>query len=405
MRHRRSVLISILFAGLLAPGVVRPAAAQTINDLFDQTTLQELRLFVNSRDMAELRAHYLENTFYPADLVWRNIRVRNIGIRSRGAGSRDPNKPGLRLDFNKYAKGQTFLGLEGMDLRNNIQDASMMHEKLAMEVFARMGQPTSRESYARVYINNVYHGVYTIVEEVGPAYLTRTLGENAGYLFEYHWMFGWYFESLGDSLAPYEPILEPNTHTTDPESTIWGPVRDMVREINGPFDEVWFDRVNALIDIRQFVTYVAIENFLAEWDGITGNFGMNNFFLYRPGGSLQHRLLVWDRSEAFKALDSSIFLRTEQNVLFSRAMAIPDLRTLYLDTLQQCAESVQQDNWLATRISEIAAVITAAAYEDPRKLNSNADYDAQVQFLFDWAAFRPTFVLQSVANARAPFTP
>src|SRR6185503_1731354 len=134
-----------------------------------------------------------------------------------------------------------------------------------------------------------------------------------------------------DSLAPYEPILEPNTHTTDPESTIWGPVRDMVREINGPFDEVWFDRVNALIDIRQFVTYVAIENFLAEWDGITGNFGMNNFFLYRPGGSLQHRLLVWDRSEAFKALDSSIFLRTEQNVLFSRAMAIPDLRTLYLD--------------------------------------------------------------------------
>ena len=38
---------------------------------------------------------------------------------------------------------------------------------------------------AGCYINNVYHGVYTIVEAVDTDFLARTLGENAGYLFSY----------------------------------------------------------------------------------------------------------------------------------------------------------------------------------------------------------------------------
>ena len=33
-------------------------------------------------------ATYLENTYYPADVTWNGIRVRNAGVRSRGRGSR-----------------------------------------------------------------------------------------------------------------------------------------------------------------------------------------------------------------------------------------------------------------------------------------------------------------------------
>ena len=44
---------------------------------------------------------------------------------------------------------------------------------------------------------------------------------------------------------------------------------------------------------------MASEVFLADQDGFLGNWGMNNFFLYRPEFSNQFRLIVWDKSQAF----------------------------------------------------------------------------------------------------------
>ena len=35
------------------------------------------------------------------------------------------------------------------------------------------------------------------------------------------------------------------------------------------------------IDLGGFMRYIAVENFLAEQDGLLGNWGVNNFYLYR----------------------------------------------------------------------------------------------------------------------------
>ena len=59
----------------------------------------------------------------------RNQIVRNVGIRSRGMGSRSGIKPGLRVDFDRYTTDQKFLGLKSFILRNNTQDASNMRER------------------------------------------------------------------------------------------------------------------------------------------------------------------------------------------------------------------------------------------------------------------------------------
>ena len=94
------------------------ATAQTTDDLFEPGTLNDLRLFMNSRDLQQLRDTFEENTYYQADLEWHGIRVRSVAIRSRGHGSRNPAKPALRIDFNRYVAGQRFLGLESLEFRN-----------------------------------------------------------------------------------------------------------------------------------------------------------------------------------------------------------------------------------------------------------------------------------------------
>src|SRR5690348_10879482 len=114
---------------LLFPAV---AHAQTSDEFFDVRTLHEVRLYINSRDLGELRERYLEDVYYPADFEWRGIRVRNVGVRVRGLATRSAIKPGLRIDFNRYVADQSFLGMSAVVLDNALKDASMIRERTSM---------------------------------------------------------------------------------------------------------------------------------------------------------------------------------------------------------------------------------------------------------------------------------
>src|SRR6266545_907623 len=110
----RGVMPAIILWGLASA----VAHAQLQEDFFNDTTLQEVRLVVNSRDWQTLKALADENTYYPADMTWKGVTIRNIGIRSRGSGTRNGIKPGLRVDFNRYLTNQEFVGLKAVILDN-----------------------------------------------------------------------------------------------------------------------------------------------------------------------------------------------------------------------------------------------------------------------------------------------
>jgi spore coat protein CotH len=197
-----------------------PVAAQAQDDLFDDGVLHDIQMTVSERDWNALKAQPEANTYYTADLRWRGVTVRNAGIRSRGTGSRNGIKPGLRVDFNRYVD-QTFLGLRALVLDNAFTDPSLMRDALAMKVFARAGLPASREAFARLFVNNEFAGVYVIVEPIDRTFITRVFGEaegnveNGGYLYEYQWVREYGFEYLGPSLDAYAELFEPKTRETD----------------------------------------------------------------------------------------------------------------------------------------------------------------------------------------------
>ena len=122
---------------LLVVLVLIPAAAgaQVSDEFFDSQTLHDIRLYINSRDLAELRARYAEDFYVPADFEWRGIRMRNVGVRVRGLATRSASKPGLRVDFNRYVEAQTFLGMTAVVLDNALRDAEglvgVVREKLS----------------------------------------------------------------------------------------------------------------------------------------------------------------------------------------------------------------------------------------------------------------------------------
>ena len=375
-----------------------PASAQTAADLFDVNTIQEIRLSVNSRDLRALRERFAENTYYTADLTWRNIRVRNVGIRSRGLGSRNGSKLGLRVDMAHYTTGQTLAGLSTIVLDNLWQDDAMIRERLAFTMFERVGLAAPRESFCRLYINNEYQGLYAITEEIDGDFARRVTGETDGTVFEYHYVRDWRFEDLGE-LASYRPLLEPRTHRLAADSTLYLPIQNMIREINGPDDAVWRERVEQYVDLNDFVMHAAVEAFIAENDGLLGYAGMNNFYLYRAQGTNRHRIFPWDKDNAFLFIEGPI-ATTNTNVLFRRAMGHADLRELYLSTVEQAARLAAADGFLASEIERLTAQIFDAARGDTRKQFSNERFDEAVEFMRQFAARRPALVLEEVARIR-----
>jgi hypothetical protein len=397
IRHAVRLMLLVL---VVLPASVPDLCAQTTADLFDTSTLQEVRLFMNSRDLQRLRERYQDNTHYTVDLLWRGERVRNAAVRSRGTGSANPIKPGLRIDFDRYTTGQRFLGLRTLVLDNLWQDPAMIREHLAMALFARMGQPAPLQSFCRLFINNQYQGLYALTEEPNAEFAARALEETGGYMFEYRWVRPFYGEYLGENLASYAPLFEPRTHELEADSTLYRPIEELFRQVNEPDDAVWRERVEQYLDLSQFVTHVAIESFVAEDDGLLGYVGMNNFYLYRSAGSTRHRLFPWDKDNAFLAVSRPVLHRADENVLFRRALTYTDLRELFLQALEDCARRAAEEDWLATEIGRQVSVIDAAARDDPRRQYSNEQFDREIEFLRDFAARRSAFVLEAVAALR-----
>ena len=408
-----SFLVTLLFGN--AGGATAQTAAPTPADLFDPQRLQAIRLVVNPRDWERLKVDFELNTYYPAHFMWEGQQVKNVGIRSRGTGSRSGIKPGLRIDFNRFDPSQHFLGLKSLVLRNNVQDASNLHERLAMQVFTRLGIAASREAHVRLYVNDVYAGLYSVVESVDKVFLSDRFHQSEGYLYEFDYdptdppyLFG--FKGTNPALYSPKPF-KPVTHETDPDPK---PLAEMIRVITETRDSDFTRAVARYIDLDAFVAYAAVEACLAETDGVLGDWGMNNFYLYRFEGSTLATFVPWDKSESFKGgVSRSIWHNVDdvpaerQNVLMTRAMRVPALRSVFLDTLLRCADLIggsdadppTQAGWLEQEILDAYVQIRDAAADDALKPYSNEQFDDDVRSLIDFARHRAAYVREDVRRS------
>lgn len=404
-------IVRVVFVTLLAFAAGAPAVrAQSADDLFDSSTLRELRLMVHSTDWAELKATFQENTFYPADVTWNGTTVRNVGIRSRGLGSRSPVKPGLLLRFDRYASGQTFVGQSSLVLDNLTQDPSTMKEVLSMQLFRRVGLQAPREAFVRLYVNNVYLGLYAAVEDVAAPYLQRNLGESSGTLYEYDWTFTYNFDYLGSNLDNYR-IFKAQTNTTRSTFDLYSPIESMVRVANEAADESFESAIAPYLDLQAFARHIALENFISDDDGWIGNWGMNNFFLYKREGGSRFQVIPWDKDYTFWRFNNDIFFRVDNSVLARRALALPDVRQAYLDTLVAAADSADEiqfagepsSTWLSVEVDRLYGLVQGSVTDDPNKPFTVAQFEAAVAGLRTFAARRGNYVRCAVANqSRTP---
>ncbi|MBL8137829.1 MAG: CotH kinase family protein [Acidobacteria bacterium] len=394
-----------------------PALAQSTDELFDDSQLHEIRLLLNSNDWARLKADFSSNTYYPADLEWRDVKVRNIGIRSRGLGTRNEFKPGLRVDMNRYASGQRFLGMRSLLLDNVYRDQSLMRERVSMKLFARLGLPVPRESHTRLYVNNEFVGVYAITEELGEDFVRRVFKKpesdepDKGTLFEYKWIDEWNFGYLGAELEAYKTRFEARTHENDSMVDLYGSVEELVRSANQSPVDRYLEDVDALVDLRKLMVYMGVEAFLADYDGLVGYKGMANFYLYRPEDSRQALFIPWDKDQTFYNATRDIGHGLGNNELLRRALDVPELRAVFLDALERAANEAEalaegaSLPWMEGELVRGRDQIRASVVTDPGRWFSVNDFDDEVNRMIEFARTRPVFVRCQVDQWRHPGAP
>ena len=410
MRTLLMVASTIVLVPWLSGGT---ANAQTTDDFFNSGVVRRLDILVNSMDWAKLKANFQENTYYPADVLWQGVTLRNVGIRSRGNGSRSSTKPGIRVDMNRYALDQTFLGLKSFNLDNLEQDPTGIRELVAMKFYARLGLPAARVASVQLYINNSYAGLYSLIESIDKDFLKRVYGEtngdteNDGFLFEYDWQGPWGFDYKASDLEWYAQRFSAKTRENDSDFAKYYDIEQWVRAANETPQARFVEAVSPYLDLQAFVKTVAAEAFLAEYDGLLGRFGMANFYLYRFEGTTRHQFIPWDADRTFESVDKSILANSSTNVLMKRAMDVPALRETFFRTLMDAvalAAEVDPEagqgtkGWLEREIDAALARVQFSVGTDPNKSSTNEDFDIQGEALRNFARQRGTMVRCEVAR-------
>ena len=399
-----AVVVAILL------GATRLPRRDHVADLFDDSTFHRMELWMQPQDWRTLVDNYADNDYYRADLVWKGHVVHGIGLRSRGGGSRNALKPGLLLRLDRYEPPRTLFGLRDIVLDNLYQDFAMIRERVTMKFYERMGLPAPREVFTKLFVNGEDMGVYAIVEAVDEQFLARVGLDRRGYLYEYKWDGPWLFEYLGADFAAYENLLEPRTHRKATDATLFRPVERFVRTVNDAQDAE--REIGAFLDIGAFLRTLAVEAFLADWDGLAGQFGTNNFYLYRPRDSLQFRFLPWDKDNTFKNVTYPVWPDgMDQNRLIHKLMSVPTLREEFFRAVLACADAadaptaeVRADgarlSWLRREIERQHAQIVDAARADAKKLGTTGAFDAGIEALRVFARDRGAFVRTEVEVLR-----
>jgi hypothetical protein len=394
--------------GASLPAVTLPPNCDAAGPFFDGTALHDLHLTMKADDWEALKENYRLDTYYPADFRWRNVSVPRIGIRSRGAGGRSGIKPSLRLDFNRYVPEQEFLKLSAIVLANAVQDPAMLNRRLSMTIFAAMELPAPRVVHARVFVNGEYVGLYEAVEAIEKAFLKRAFGwdstgkhrRDEGHLFEYKWDDGYDWSYFGYDLERYARLFEPKTHELDAPTVLYGPVDAMFRAFNEASDADFEREVGEYLYLAVFIRHLAVERFISDVDGFLGDWGPNNFFIYRFEGRDLSAVIPWDKDSTFYSLYDDLYRGFERSVLGQRILALPALRRAFLESLIDCASTVSQPAWPGSDVSWLEAEmlreraqILEAALADGNKPYTNERVDEAHQELLEFVRNRSALVI------------
>jgi hypothetical protein len=346
------------------------------NQLFDNSKVHEIQIvsvYENLRD--SLDANYMfsfgmnqfqirDIPYAPAKLIIDGADLDTLGIRYKGFNSwwHSVKKP-IKIDINRYKTGQEFDGLKKFNLHNGSGDPSFIRENLDYKILRSLGIKAPRTSYAKVFIDTAYLGLYRIVEQVDNTFLDVNFGNHNGNLYVQEavgtagFSMGWEGQNQE---AYYESIsLENHQNRND-----WSGFIHFLDVLNNTPDNHFRDSILSVFNVDEYLQILAFDIAVNDLD-YYGNSG-RNYYLYDHAGIFHW--IPWDYNLSWCEDAKPINIDpAEYPVLIRRILQVPEFYDTFLRKYCQLKPYFTEtyiEKIIADEVSAISPLLENDPYQD-----------------------------------------
>ena len=273
--------------------VSNASSAQYSTLLFDNTKVSDIKIDLSDEDWQDMLSNPLKEEYHKADITINGETFYNVGIRTKGntslsqVASSDSERYSFKVKFDKYVKGQSYYGLDMLNLNNIYADATYLKEYLSYDLFKIMGVTTPENSFSNITINDNNYGLYLAIEGLQESYLERNYGYDHGNLYKAEGS-GTNLKYTGETQSNYSGLKDNAvTSVTDED---FQKIIDMIRNLNNGTN------LEKYIDIDSTLRYFAVSTALVNLDSYQSNL-FHNYYIYEKDGVCT--ILPWDLNLSF----------------------------------------------------------------------------------------------------------
>lgn len=243
-----------------------------------------------------------EPMYVPAIVEFNGKKWTQVGFRLKGNSSlisawgQGVYKLPFRIKTDELEtlypeiKNQRMYGFQNLSLCNNYMDNTLVHEKIASDLFQSNNVPSVKSAFIRLYIDygqgKKYFGLYTMAEIPDEPFLKKWFGNKNGNLYKP--------DGTGARFSTWEPTSFEELNNDD----------NSLSDISALFAALHSDRSNAaswrtklesIFNVRLFIKWLAINSAISNWDAY-GSMA-HNYYLYNNKGVLSW--IPWDLGLSF----------------------------------------------------------------------------------------------------------
>lgn len=354
------------------------------SDLFNDKIINEIHILIPKDTLLKIYDNPLSEIYSSATFLFDKDSISDVGFRLRGNSSRYSKKKSFKISFNEFVAGRKYQGVKKLNLNGEHNDPSLIREKLFYDNWNKVGMPERRTSFVKLYINNEYYGLYTLLEEYDKEWLDRVFGEKKGNLYKCTYPAD--LKYIDDQQSTYKKLYNTTTtggrvydlKTNETEDDYSDLVR-FIRIANMPVNQSFIDSIYTVLDVNGLLKAYAMDVSFGNWDDFFYN--KNNFFLYH-GADDRFKFITYDtdNSAGIDFLNKDWATRNclswynSSIPLTSKLLSIKNNNILFAKYLDTIARNFIAPTIIFPKIDSMKNLIITAALSDTyRKLDYGFD--------------------------------
>lgn len=291
--------------------------------VYDQTKLHTFELNVSGPDLAKINADPSAEEYVEAMLIFEGDTISPVGVRYKGSigafvnclsgndwanpsGYKTCTKLSMKVKINWEGSDTKFFKLKKLQFHSMNLDPTQMRDRLGYWLFREMGVPAPRATHARLVINGVYVGLFSLIEQVDGRFTRYNFENGKGNLYKEVWP----LSASGNPLpvGAYIKSLETN-EDDNPSETI---IRSFAQQIDIADSAALRNVIINRMKLSEIMAYIAVDRTIRHDDGPFhwycggASCSNHNYYWYEDPKEETLHLIPWDLDNAFENIISNL---------------------------------------------------------------------------------------------------